>query len=1017
LLAAGISAALTIGRQEDPTITNIFATITTVFPGASALRVEALITDPLEAELREISEVNLIESRSATGVSVINIELQDTLDDNAIERVWPEVQNKLNELQPQLPPGALEPTLNIDTAGAYAAISILQSTSDTIPFAITQRYASVLADRLRAVSGTKLVDVFGDEPEEVLVEIDPNLLATLGLSIDQIASRLAAADAKVRAGRVRTSTNESLIEVAGEFDQLDRLANIPIVVGDTAATRLGDIATIIKGRRNPPSEYALVDGRPALLVSAKISDGLQVDKWLTDIRVALTQFDAELPQGIQQSLMFDQSQYTSDRLQGVALNMAIGMLLVVAVLFMTLGARSAVIVAIILPIVTLASLGTMNFFGIPIHQMSLTGLIVALGLLVDSAIVMTDEIRRRLANGVNRLHAVDHAVRRLFAPLLASTITTALSFMPMALLPGPPGDFVGAIAISVIIMLCWSFAIAMTITAAFAGRLIPATDVSRLAGENGQTKRPSYGLKFTQLGKIFRHSLRWSTRYPMSSVALALVLPIIGFLSLPTLTAQFFPGVDRDQFHVQVELPKGSAIAATRDLTARLDTLFSEDQRIEKVAWVIGKSAPAFYYNIVGNQDRAPAFAQALITTESDDATVELVPELQRSLNQQFPQARILVQPLVQGPPVDAPVELRVVGPNLDILRLLGNQLRLIASDVPDILIARTSLTGGSPKIELTIDEEQAQLAGFSLTALARQLDALLEGATGGSLLEGSEELPIRVRASDEIRGDLNKITNAPLVLPISDTIIPLSAVARASIVPASDLIGRRNGERFNSVQAFPQFGVLPEEALKKLRTRLEESDFELPAGYRLEIGGDSDARSDTLSNLIATLGLIITFSFATLVLALKSFRLAGVTCLVAALSAGLSLLAIAVFQYPLGITAIIGVIGSIGVSINAAIIIMTALQNDPDARRGDAQATVDVLANSSRHIVSTTLTTFGGFLPLIIAGGAFWPPFAMAIAGGVLLSTFVSFYFTPPMYRLITPPAAKTIVKRPIST
>ena len=365
---------------------------------------------------------------------------------------------------------------------------------------------------------------------------------------------------------------------------------------------------------------------------------------------------------------------------------------------------------------------------------------------------------------------------------------------------------------------------------------------------------------------------------------------------------------------------------------------------------------------------------------------------------------------LVQGPPVDAPVELRLVGPDLQTLRALGDTARAIVSGVDSVTVVRTTIGAAAPKLSITIDEPKAEGLGLTLGSISRQLEAGLEGVTGGSLLEGSEELPVRVRFGAATRGDLIAIADLP-ILPASAAqtsangdwpALPLSAIATVELVPSEAAITRRNAARANTVQAFILPEVLPEEALKEVQAALDGAGFALPPGYRLELGGDSDARASTLNSLLASLGIIVTLSFATIVLTFNSFRLTFVALLVSGLSAGLSLLSLAVFQYPFGINAIIGLIGSIGVSINAAIIIMTGLQQNSDAHAGDKEAMVEVVMGSSRHIISTTITTFGGFLPLILSGGGFWPPFAMAVAGGVLLSTVVSFYFTPPMFRMV---------------
>lgn len=992
LIAGGLSSLLSIGRQEDPTITNLFATVTTVFPGADPARVEALVSSKIEEKLTEIPEVDVIESTSSTGISVVTIELIETLEDERIEQVWSETRDALEDARRDFPAGVVAPEFTSDNTGAYAAIVAIRAERESFPMTLAARYSEDLADRLRTVPGTKLVDEFGAPEEEVLVTLDPVQAAGLGLTADAVSNAIRAADAKVQAGRLRAAGADIILTVEGEIKALDRLREV--VLREDAngrVTLLGDVARITRGSVTPQAEMALSDGQSAILVAARINDGLQVDAWMAMARDVLEAYQATLPAGLTAELVFDQSGYTAERLIEVGTNMAIGVGLVVFVLLLTLGVRSAMIVALVLPVVSLATLMTMNVMGLPIHQMSVTGLIVALGLLVDAAIVMADEVGKRLAAGMSRMEAAGGAVRRLFAPLLASTVTTALSFTPMILLPGPAGDFVGAIAIAVVTMLTWSFLVAVTITPAVAGWTLKE-------GRAG-------GLRLAPVSRAFRWTVSWSMANPVKSIALALVLPVLGFASMSTLTAQFFPGVERNQFHIEVEMPSGSAISATHDLALRIDDTLRAESGITQVDWVIGRSAPAFYYNVIGDRDQAPGFAQALVTTASPEATDDLVPALQRSLTVTYPEARILVRGLVQGPPVDAPVELRFVGPDTETLRALGDEARRIIADQDLVTVVRSTVSGGAPEVSLTVDEAKARLIGLDLGQIARQLDTALEGVTGGSLLEGTEQLPVRVRFGDGIRGDLGVISDLPIIPPAqtgAPVSVPLSALADVQVIPSDGAITRRNSERVNNIQAFIVHGVLPEEAFRDVRAALEQEGFTLPAGYRLEFGGDADARDSTLTNLLAPLGLIITLSLATVVMTLGSFRLAGVTFIVAGLSAGLSILSLAVLQYPFGITAVIGVIGSIGVSINAAIIILSGLQEDDAARAGDRDAMVDVVMGSSRHIVSTTVTTFGGFLPLILAGGGFWPPFAVSVAGGVLLSTVISFYFTPPAFALV---------------
>jgi multidrug efflux pump subunit AcrB len=995
ILSAGVSSLASIGRQEDPTITNIFATVTTVFPGADPARVEALVTAKIETELRAIPEIAEVASTSATGVSVIAVELEETINPAMIEQIWAQVRDGVADARRDFPAGVREPAFDSDGGGGYAAIFALTMPDGFSPTRAA-REAEALADILRRVAGTSLVDLHGLPEEEVLVTLAPDRIAALGMTADQVSAAIRAADAKVQAGRLRAEETDLVLGISGEITSLDRLR--AVVLREDAqgrVTLLGDVASITRGPRAPVAEAAFFQGRPAILVSAKLAEGLQVDRWMAGIRAGVAAQAQTLPWGLAIETVFDQSRYTTDRLAEVGLNMAIGVALVVAVLFVTLGVRSALIVAMVLPVVTLASVATLNALAVPIHQMSVTGLIVALGLLVDAAIVMTDEVVKRLRAGLSRLEAVAGSVRRLTMPLAASTVTTILSFMPLLLLPGPAGDFVGSIAIAVIVMLGWSFVVAVTITPAIAGYWLVLGD-GVVAGE---------GL----LMRGFRATLALSLANPWRTVALSLVLPVLGFASLPGLTPQFFPGVERDQFHIEMDLPAGTGIDETLRVVRAVDAVLAAEGDILDVAWVVGRSAPAFYYNMVGGRDQVPAFAEALIRTASPAATARLLQDLQTDLPPRFLQARFVIRGLTQGPPVNAPVELRLVGQDIDVLRATGDDLRARLATVSSVALVRTGVAGGAPKLTLDVDEARARLLGLDLGQIARQMEAGLEGVTGGSLLEGTEELPVRVRLGAGLRGDPVAIGDMPILPPGAAQIaatgqfpaVPLSTLGALRMEPSASTITRRNGERINNVQAFVMPGVLPAVALAEAMALLDADGFSLPQGVRLETGGDSDARDSTVRALIAPLGLIITLSIAVVVMTFNSFRLTLIAFAVAGLSAGLSMLALAVFNYPFGITAIIGVIGSIGVSINAALIVLSGLQQDARARAGDRAAMVAVVAGSARHITSTTITTVGGFLPLILGGGGFWPPFAMSVAGGVALSVTLAFAFTPQMFAL----------------
>ena len=1002
ILMVGVASLNALGRQEDPTITNFFANITTFFPGAEPRRVEALVSKPLEKTLRRIAGVDKVRSTSSTGVSAVNVELYETLSDEEIERTWSEVRNAVDDARPRFPPGVLEPVFDNERTVAYVRIIALSSAPGyAVSLPLLSRVAEDLAERSRNFPGTRLVEVFGAAREEIRVDVNEQALRSRGISMRELTRALRGADPRMASGRASGASNDLLIEIAGEFTSAQRIAAVIVRTdGAGGAVTVGDVAEVYRAQQTPPRSAAYTDGRPGVLLGVAMQEGLQVDRWSRDFGAFLDAYRAETAAGIVIQTSYDQAGYTERRLREVTENLAIGVLLVLLVLLFTLGLRAAAVVAVILPLCTLSSLLIMYQIGLPIHQMSVTGLVVALGLLVDGSIVMTDEVRKRLLAGEQAIDAIGASVTRLRTPLLSATATSILTFVPMVLLPGPAGDFMGSIAKAVVIMLATSLAIALVITPVLAARFLPG-------GLHAGRRWWQTGMPGAAAGRALARALDWSVANPVGSVALALVLPLSGFLAFPTLTAQFFPGTDRDQMLMRINMPPGRSINDTYRLVRELDKRLRDEALIRRIDWTLGESAPPFYYNLVRDREGIPTYAQAMILTRDENRTDALIRRLQRQVDAQHPEARIVVQGIDQGPPVAAPLEVELFGPDLATLRRLGEAFRERMERIAGITHSTTSLVAGAPKLVFKLDEQRVRRAGLELASVAESLDAALRGRIGGEVLEGTQRLPVRARLNEAQWGSAEQIASLRLPLPRAGDAsgalnsISLSTLGRFELVPANSPITRKNSERLNTIQGFVTRGMLAEEALQDLQRILKTDPVALPAGYRYQFGGDADARANVVHNLMAPMGMIAAALIATIVLTFNSWRLSALTFTVFVLSVGLSLLSLAIFRYPFGVTALIGVIGSMGVAINAAIIILTALQLDKDAMRGEPRAVREVVMDSSRHIVSTTVTTFGGFLPLILEGSQFWPPFALAIAGGVLLSTVVSFFYVPPMFML----------------
>ncbi|EDQ00734.1 efflux RND transporter permease subunit [Shewanella benthica] len=1000
LIVAGLGAISSLPRMEDPDITNRFASVITQYPGASAERVEALVTEVLENRLRRLEEIKLIQSTSRPGISVIQLELKDSVQDTG--PVWSRARDLIADAKPVLPAAAQNPLLDDQIGYASTAIlGLVWRGGGEIRTDMLNRYAKELQSKLRLLSGTDFVKLYGAPTEEVLVQLDGNKVNQLGLTPASIARILSNADTKVSAGEINNNNFRALIEVSGELDSLSRIRRVPLKVDSQGQIiRLGDIATINKQAKTPANSIALIDQQQGVMVAARMLNNTRVDLWLAKVRVEVDAMQASVPANIEIQWLFDQESYTSDRLGGLIGSLLLGFIIILLVLMLTLGLRNALIVSLSLPLTALFTLTCMKYVGLPIHQMSVTGLVVALGIMVDNAIVIVDAIAQRRQQGLSRIEAVAATLKHLWLPLAGSTITTMLAFAPIVLMPGAAGEFVGGIAISVMFALLGSYIISHTLIAGLAGRF---------GVEGDQDKWYQTGISLPQVSKLFNASLTLALKRPLLSGLLIGILPITGFIASGQMTEQFFPPSDRDMFQIEVYLAPHASVASTRHLVEQMDQQLRDTPGVTRIDWVIGGNTPSFYYNLLQRQQGASNYAQAMVKVEDFDTANRLIPQLQRALDLANPEAQILVRKLEQGPPFNAPVELRVFGPNLDRLRLIGDEIRRILSDTPDVIHTRATLSAGAPKIWFQVNEDASLMSGLNLTEIAEQIQMATIGVNGGSILEQTESIPVRVRLQDSTREQQSKLSEINLVSS-SGAGIPLSALAKSQILVSRGAIPRRDGQRVNTIEAYIVSGVLPQQVLDDAKARID--GLNLPAGYHIEVGGESAKRNEAVGNLLSNLVLVVTLLLATLVLSFNSFRLTAIILISAIQSAGLGLLAVYLFGYPFGFTVIIGLLGLMGLAINAAIVILAELEDQSDAREGNIDTIVRVVSGCGRHIGSTTITTIGGFLPLIIAGGGFWPPFAIAIAGGTLLTTLLSLIWVPTMYKLIMRPEKSSDVE-----
>lgn len=998
IVAGGIGGLMTLPRQEDPSMSERFGLVVTENPGATAERVEALVSEPLESSLEELHEIYKTNSMSSNGVSVITVELAEKYRGDGVEPIWTKVREQLAKAEKNLPADVGKPDLRRQHIGADTLIlsfSMNKGFDENID--LIARLAKDLQLKFQNLSGTQETKVFGAPEEEIRVDVNPGSLTRLGMNSGQLAQILTASNAKVPGGRVQGRDTQMSLELAGEFTGLSQVARVPLGASPNGMqTRLGDIAKITKTHKQPESRMAFRDGQQVILVSAHMAANQRVDLWTEDAMKIVNDFRKGLPQTVHLDVVFEQQKYVQARLHGLFRNLLMSAILVFAVSFLVMGWRAAIIVGSALPMTIFMVLTVFKIMGTPLHQMSVTGIIIALGLLIDTAIVMVDEYELMRRRGAGSFEAIKKTVRHLLAPLLASTVTTMLAFAPISLMPGATGEFVGWMGSSVIFAVGASFILAFTLIPAFSAWFdkVPVPD-----------EQPHFwtqGIRFSGLANLYRRLLDWVIANPWKGIMVSCLLPVAGFVGASTLPMQFFPPVDRNMFEVQLVMPANATLQATRAQVEKAEKLIKAEKGVKHITWVMGEGAPKVYYNVFSSMDVTSNIANGFVKTDSPATTKRLVGKLQRKLRKAIPRGRILALPFEQGPPEPAPIVFYVYGDNFAELDRLATRLRTILASMPGVTYTASLLQKGLPQAQLQANEAAAQRAGYTLNGLAGQMRNLSDGVPAGSVQEGLQRVPVRVHINPQERQNLDDAETWPLPAANGKGMTTPGAFGKMKFIPRVAGIPHRNAERYTAVEAWLEPYMLPSQVQAEFQRRLAVSDFAVPPGYRLQIGGEAEGRARAMTNLFSTAIPLLVLMVGAVVLAFNSFSYAGVVGASGFLSVGLALFAIFIFGQSMGFMAIIGIMGLVGLAINGTIVVLSALKANEKAKIGDADEVRETVVDATRHITATTLTTVAGFIPLLAFGDAFWGPMATAIAGGVAGSAVLALIFAPSAFVLL---------------
>ena len=992
ILLAGASSYISIPRQENPELAQRWASIIAIDPGASASRIETQVITKLESALQEIIEIERLDANIQAGSAQMLIELEDYVTFDLIEQTWSEILDKIALVEPTLPKTTSVELIRSSGPPISVLYALTWKGQGEAPIILMSRLGDELRRKLAFVDNTERTGLFGIANEEVLVEIDTNKLGLLNLSLAQVSQALANYDSKKPLGKSSDANNEILLKIKENLVNVSQIKDLPIqVIDGYGVVRLQDIATVKKKPFTPIEDIALSNGKRSVLVEAKAAFGQRIDLYVGQADKVADEFREVLPDEIALENIYSESFYTKKMFDTLTRSIIYAIILVLLLSFFLLGLRAALIVSAILPFtISLVLLGC-RILEMPLHQTSITGIIIALGLLIDNGIIVVEDYKHRRSVGLQPREAINKTINQLIIPLLAATFTTVFAFLPIATGDGASTEFVGGMAVTVILAITSSLFLALTIVPVMMAYLERIKFFNKISfNRNGYSNK--------KLLEKYRALLTWAYSKPRRAMGIALFLPFLGFFLFSSIPQDFFPAQDRNMFRVSVELPINSTAEETERSVYEIRKQILKTGVVESDVWFIGRRLPRILYNVVAGDSAVGSnhIAEGVYFASSYKDMMNILPSLAKNISQSNPDIEVRVDKFYSGPPVFAAIDYYITGDDPELLQALGEKLELIISKAPNISSTNATLSSYETNIEIDFNNSNMALSSKQMEAILLELAAANNGIVVGSMLDGNKDLPIRMKSSNGINSSIENIGMLTLAGPASVDYV--ENFGKTSLTRTSEFIERTNGEKKNSVQGQIWTGNLASGVEAAIKDEIETFKLSLPAGYSLESDGEADTAAESQGQIISSAAIFFVLIVIGLVAALNSFKQAGIILSVAILCVGLSFVGLVVGQQNYGFIATVGAIGLAGLAINDSIVVLSHIKEEAENNGLTKAKLVEVVIRSTRHVLTTSATTIGGFLPLLFAS-IFFRPLAWGMVVGVIGSSIIAVFYIPAMF------------------
>ncbi len=994
VLAAGAMAYGGMPRDEDPGFIIRTARITTMFPGASPERVELLVTDKLEKAIQEMPEVDFITSESKTGISIITV---DVLQSYSVMRpIWDDLRRKVEDAQADLPDGVVGPFVNDEFGDVFGIVIML--TGEGFTYAELRDVADEARDEFLLIDEAAKVELAGIQEERIFVEYNNARLAEVGLSPGQLAQLMESRNILIPGGRLYTAEEQITIEPSGNFETVEDLRRSVISVpGSRDVLYLEDIATIRRGYVDPPTRKLNFGGEPAIGISISMQEGGNVITLGEEVSATLDRLQAAYPHGIEFNVIAFQPDRVDKKIREFQGNLLQAVLVVIVVMLLFLGLRTGLVVASLVPAAIVSALFVMSLLGIGLDQMSLAALIIALGMLVDNAIVMSESIMVQIGEGKPAVEAAVDSASELRTPLLISSLTTAAAFLPIFLAESTTGEYTAPLFKVVTITLLCSWVLALTLIPLLAVKFLKVKPAVAGASYSGRFYR------------LYRRVLVWALRnrlLTVGAIVAVFAFSMVGFRFLPNI---FFPPKDQVYFNAELELPIGAPLERTENVVRAVGEFINDslsvtaDQPLGIANWTafIGEGAPRFELSY-SPEPPSPNYSLLLLNASVPEAIPGLIERLNSFTLERFPDLEATIKAFAYGPPVNTPVEVRISGRNSDevfeIVDDVKQQLEALSGtrNVSDDWGPRTK------KLFVDVSQARARRAGVTSEDVAISLQTSLSGLELTEYREADEIIPITLRSVAADRRDVGKLESLNVFAQSTGQSVPLMQVADVRVVWDPAKIIRRDRLQTVTVGSQLQPGYTAAQVTAQITPWLETESKSWPIGYRWEFGGEMETSGEANASIAAKLpiaGLIIVLL---LVIQFDSIRRPLIILLTIPLGVIGVVFGLLVARSYFGFMTLLGIISLAGIVINNAIVLIDRIKIEIEENGlAPPKAIVEAAQRRMRPILLTATTTMGGLIPLWLGGGAMWEPMAIAIIFGLLFATVLTLGFVPVLYSL----------------